>query len=248
MQGDKYLARIVRTFPPKNLEPPTDGAVFHPYAVDLTMTNEEVTNIDDPMKYFYQVRLIQEGGEDGGSGEDTGEKFEGSVMEVQADKISRDRINFSRAMLKRFIRDCVARDAAIFSPWIVKKNVARRYGLPTEVTDETRQNIAQIKKRELEKRKRERDERLGITHTEHEDTANDSEAAPAPKKRKSGGSKSIATAAAKAEREKEREREREEREKEKERIKREKEEEEERRKKRAIKYPAEGELVGSIEC
>lgn len=39
---------------------------------------------DDPMKYFYSARLIVEGSEWSGSGEE----FEGSLMEVQADKIS----------------------------------------------------------------------------------------------------------------------------------------------------------------
>jgi hypothetical protein len=94
VQGDKYLARIVHTFPPKNLQPPPGGSNRHPYAIDLSMSNEEVIKVDDPMKYFYQVRLIEEGGEaaDGGDGDSEeeavkGEKWEGSVMEVQADKI-----------------------------------------------------------------------------------------------------------------------------------------------------------------
>lgn len=135
--------------------------------------------VDDPMKYFYSARLIVEGAELERGG---GEEFEGSVMEVQADKIrlvplhhvpistlfeegvrrgrratgrekikrakeevnetrtqlttSRDRINFSRAMLKRFIRDCVDRDPAVYSPWIVKPAIAQRYGIPTEMSEE----------------------------------------------------------------------------------------------------------------
>ncbi len=48
------------------------------------------------MKYIYNVRLIEEGAPEGvatdytnGNGHDEdGEKWEGSVMEVQADKIS----------------------------------------------------------------------------------------------------------------------------------------------------------------
>lgn len=100
VDGDKYLARVVRTFPPKNLVPPEAGGWFHPYATDLSMPNDEVTARDDPMKYFYQVRLIEEGGEGvtteyastNGTGNDEeenrkGEKWLGSVMEVQADKI-----------------------------------------------------------------------------------------------------------------------------------------------------------------
>lgn len=40
--------------------------------------------VDDPMKYFYSARLIVEGAE---LERGRGEEFEGSVMEVQADKI-----------------------------------------------------------------------------------------------------------------------------------------------------------------
>ncbi len=97
MQGDKYLARVVHTFPPKNLVPPPGTSASHVYATDLTMGNDEVAKIDDPMKYFYQVRLIEEGGDasndmngdaQGSEDDGKGEKWEGSVMEVQADKIS----------------------------------------------------------------------------------------------------------------------------------------------------------------
>lgn len=40
---------------------------------------------DDPMKYFYSARLLVEGADHAHS--HAGEAFEGSVMEVQADKI-----------------------------------------------------------------------------------------------------------------------------------------------------------------
>lgn len=132
--------------------------------------------------------------------------------------LSRDRINFSRAMLKRFIRDCVSRDAAVFSPWIVKKPVALRYGLPTEMSDEIREKIDKIRSSEKTRKKRERDARLGITHSEGEEDSK-----PEKKKRKT-----------KAEREKEKE--------ERAEVKEEEKEEEEKKKKRGLKYPCEGEL------
>lgn len=94
VQGDKYLARVVRTFPPKDLVLPEGASSpYHPYATDLDLDAEVVVERDDPMKYFYQVRLIEEGGDDeasvnGSSNEEgKGEEFQGSVMEVQADKI-----------------------------------------------------------------------------------------------------------------------------------------------------------------
>lgn len=217
MQGDKYLARIVKTFPPRSLMAPP-GNPYHPYATDLGLTTEEVAQHDDPMGYFYNVRLIEEGGEAGsdapstdGNDEGKGEMWQSSVMEVQADKISRDRINFSRAMLKRFIRDCVSRDAAIYSPWLVKKSVAVQYGLPTEMTDEICAAIELNRTRQMERRKRDRDERLGISHSDVEDEV------PPQKKKK----------LTKAERERE----------EKERKEK---EEEDKKKKRGIKYPIDG--------
>lgn len=106
VQGDKYLARIVKTFPPRSLassplrnrkiksksesESHLPVLEYHTLGADLSLEPEEVIEQDDPMKYFYSVRLIVEGageGDKGGDGDGSGEEFEGSVMEVQADKI-----------------------------------------------------------------------------------------------------------------------------------------------------------------
>lgn len=62
------------------------------------MANEDVVEHDDPMKYFYQVRLIEEGGEgiateyastnsNSADADEEDGKWQQSVMEVQADKI-----------------------------------------------------------------------------------------------------------------------------------------------------------------
>ncbi|OCF37381.1 hypothetical protein I316_00502 [Kwoniella heveanensis BCC8398] len=249
VDGDKYLARIVKTFPPRSLLPssspykpaPTATNTLHPYAKDLSLPIEEVNEKDDPMRYFYNVRLIEEGATEGiaadyasntglSNGHDDeedekGEKWQASTMEVQADKISRDRINFSRAMLKRFMRDCVVRDSAVYSPWLVKPSVAARYGLPTEMPAAVKENIARYKEQQMDKRKREREERLGITH---EPEPPESEK-PKTKKQKKDEEKKI------KEEEKLREKEAKDRERER--------EEEEKKKKKTLKYPAEDLLV-----
>lgn len=49
---------------------------------------------------------------------------------------SRDRLAFSKSILRRFIRECVTRDAAIASPWVVKPALSLRYGLETEMPRE----------------------------------------------------------------------------------------------------------------
>ncbi|WVQ97999.1 hypothetical protein IAU59_005119 [Kwoniella sp. CBS 9459] len=252
VDGDKYLARIVKTFPPRSLlptsspykpSPYTETTTLHPYATDLSSPIEDVNEKDDPMRYFYNVRLIEEGAAEGiaadyasntglSNGHDEeedekGEKWQASTMEVQADKISRDRINFSRAMLKRFMRDCVVRDSAVYSPWLVKPSVAARYGLPTEMPTAIKEGIARYKEKQMDKRKREREERLGITHEPEPLEAEK----PKTKKQKKEDEKKI------KEEEKQREKEAKERERERER------EEEEKRKKKTLKYPAEDLLV-----
>jgi bromodomain adjacent to zinc finger domain protein 1A len=74
---------------------------------------------------------------------------------------SRDRLTFSKSILRRFIRDCVDRDAAVASPWIVKKTIAERYGVSTIMPEETRKGVETIKKGEIEKRKKVWEEKDG---------------------------------------------------------------------------------------
>lgn len=168
---------------------------------------------DDPGQYIYTVKLVEDGVED-----DSQE----NTLQVIADKISRDRINFSRAMLKRFIRDCVERDAAVYSPWIVKPAVARRWGIPMEMSESTRLFISSYRERQMGKRKREREERLGLN-------VEDEEVEEKPKTKKQ----------MKEEEKRTRE---EEKAKKKEEERRLKEEEEERKRKKQMKWPNEGEL------
>lgn len=67
---------------------------------------------------------------------------------------SRDRLAFSKSILRRFIRDCVDRDAAVASPWTVKPPVAARYGVDSVMPEATRQGVEDIKKGEIQKRKK----------------------------------------------------------------------------------------------
>jgi bromodomain adjacent to zinc finger domain protein 1A len=65
-------------------------------------------------------------------------------------------------MLKRYIKDCVHRESAVYSPWLLKPAVAAHYDLPVEMSEEVRQRVAGYKERQMDKRKRERDNRMGI--------------------------------------------------------------------------------------
>lgn len=67
---------------------------------------------------------------------------------------SRDRLSFSKSILRRFIRDCVDRDAAVASPWTVKPAIASRYGVDTVMPAEIRRNVEELKKGESDKRRK----------------------------------------------------------------------------------------------
>ncbi|QRV90698.1 imitation switch two complex protein [Ceratobasidium sp. AG-Ba] len=151
-----------------NSAPPTqvDAALIaHRIGGDLSIPITEAFAKDDPAAYFYQVQLIEEGDEEdtgGGVGEPNGNgangsagtKWAGSTMEVQMGVMSRDRLAFSKSILRRFIRECVTRDAAIASPWCVKPALAVRYGLETEMPVAMRKSAERVKAGELEKRKK----------------------------------------------------------------------------------------------
>lgn len=74
---------------------------------------------------------------------------------------SRDRLTFSKSILRRFIRDCVNRDAAVASPWVVKKFIADKYGVSSVMPDETRKGVENLRKGEMEKRKKAWEEKEG---------------------------------------------------------------------------------------
>ena len=52
------------------------------------------------------------------------------------------------------MRDCVDRDPAVASPWVVKPTIAERYGVGTVMPEETRQGVEDTKKGEIQKRKK----------------------------------------------------------------------------------------------
>lgn len=74
---------------------------------------------------------------------------------------SRDRLTFSKSILRRFIRDCVDRAPAVASPWTVKPAIAVRYGVNTVMPEETRKGVDAIKKGETDKRKKVWEEKEG---------------------------------------------------------------------------------------
>ncbi|KAG8835079.1 hypothetical protein FRC17_005432 [Serendipita sp. 399] len=75
-------------------------------------------------------------------------------MDVQCDVISRDRLAFSKSILRRFIRECVDRDAAVASPWTVKADIASKYNISQDMPDDVRRGVDAMKRLESDKRKK----------------------------------------------------------------------------------------------
>ncbi|ORY78029.1 hypothetical protein BCR35DRAFT_353018 [Leucosporidium creatinivorum] len=169
LSGDKYFARIAKAFPPASIRalapdddkpsssvPPSSPAptvvddyskVCHKIGTDMNVDAEMAKKDDDPDEYLYTVQLMDEE-----------HKFEGSFMEVKAKALSRDRLAFSKSILKRYIRECVHRDAAIGSPWIVKQAIAVAFGIPTSQTDDIVEKNKQAKEAKLAKRRKTKDD------------------------------------------------------------------------------------------
>jgi bromodomain adjacent to zinc finger domain protein 1A len=86
---------------------------------------------------------------------------------VQTHDYSRDRLAFSKSILRRFIRDCVDREPAVASPWTVKPAIAKRYGVDSVMPEETRKGVENIKKGEIDKRKKVWEDKEGPPTKKH---------------------------------------------------------------------------------
>ncbi|KAI0778099.1 chromatin remodeling complex protein [Trametes elegans] len=184
IQGEKYLAQIIQVFPPATQHPlkRSPGPVasssstplydeptaIHKVAEDLKIPVKDSVTMDDPAKYVYKVQVLEDDRQPGFNKPDKGKGKEatrgqwgGHVMDVECAKMNRDRLAFSKSILRRFIRDCVDRDAAVASPWTVKPAIAARYGVSSDMPEEIRKDVETIKKGESDKRKKIWEEKEG---------------------------------------------------------------------------------------
>ncbi|KAG0660947.1 hypothetical protein C6P46_004220 [Rhodotorula mucilaginosa] len=186
IQGDKYLAKIVRVFPPQSVRDAAfaeqqaaiaaaattenaaspaastsanpDGArpprrpvvapldydaIAHRLGCDLNVDAKKARTEDNPEEYLYTLQLMDEQ-----------YRFEGSSMEVHARQLSRDRLTFSKSIMKRYLRECLVRDAAIGSPWTVKPSIARMFGIPERQSDTVEERNREAKEAKLAKRRK----------------------------------------------------------------------------------------------
>ncbi|XP_006454475.1 hypothetical protein AGABI2DRAFT_197646 [Agaricus bisporus var. bisporus H97] len=182
IEGVKYYGLIEKVYPPRfsadqqardafkdtDLSERTlDEEQPHLYGGDLNIPIQEANTKDNPELYYYWVHILElekDKGEKSKVAKTATEKDTkviGSVMECQCNTLSRDRLSFSKSILRRFIRDCVDRDAAVASPWTVKPLIAKHYGVSSIMPEETRKGVEDIKKGEIDKRKKVWEDREG---------------------------------------------------------------------------------------
>ncbi|EST08685.1 DDT domain protein [Kalmanozyma brasiliensis GHG001] len=176
---------------------------IHTIGTNLTLELEQANQLDDPTQYVYTVDLI-----------DDEDEPTGGTHITSSDKLSRDRLAFSKTILRKYLRDCIIRAANIGAEWRVKEWLALKYGIPLEPTDEITRLNEELKDAKLSKRKK------YLLLTDGEDSS-----ASTSKKARSDGKKLSATAQRKAD--------------EAEKAAIEKAREEERLRKKNIKYPIE---------
>ncbi|PWY97840.1 hypothetical protein BCV70DRAFT_46508 [Testicularia cyperi] len=116
---------------------------LHRVGTNLDLEFEDATAQDDPSKYVYHVEFL-----------DDEDQTTGPTHTTAPDKISRDRLAFSKTILRKYMRDCLVRAANIGAEWRVKEWLARKYGLPLEPTDEIALKNEAIKDAKLSKRKK----------------------------------------------------------------------------------------------
>ncbi|BGO94315.1 hypothetical protein NBRC10512_002764 [Rhodotorula toruloides] len=158
--GDKYFALISNVFPPQNIRdqvassssgPSTSStdtsslyaSAAHKTGVDMNIDPKTARAEDDPDEYLYTLQLMDEEG-----------KFEGSTMEVKHRSLSRDRLAFSKSILKRYLRECLMRDASIGAPWIVKPSIARAFDIPLEQSGSIEERNRKAREAKLAKRRK----------------------------------------------------------------------------------------------
>ncbi|EPQ60860.1 hypothetical protein GLOTRDRAFT_135465 [Gloeophyllum trabeum ATCC 11539] len=181
-QGEKYSAKVIKVFPPtkypprgadedtgekrastsaspseSSLSPVSDEEPVHVVASDLKVSVKDSIVKDDPNMYVYRVQILEEEKSEkskSAARDAMKSKMSGAIRDVQPSSLSRDRLAFSKSILRRFMRECVDRAPAVASPWTVKPSIAEKYGVSSIMPEETRKGVENLKNKEIEKRKK----------------------------------------------------------------------------------------------
>ena len=129
------------------IDPDDFAPVAHHLGIDLNCDSATATQNDNAEAYLYTVQLMDEN-----------HNFEGSFMEVPSKQLSRDRLTFSKSILKRYMRECVQREPIIAAPWVVKPAIAAIFGISCEQSEEAEAKNREIRQGKLAKRRKNVDE------------------------------------------------------------------------------------------
>ena len=127
----------------------------HPYAPDVLQLNNFAHSVgmrlevdkatadraDPPEEYVYTCRLMEN------------QDFLGPEMVLKSNFLSRDRQAWSKNLLKRYLKECVERDPAVGSPWMVKPAFSAFYDIPTDLPEEMKVKSAEARDELLTKRR-----------------------------------------------------------------------------------------------
>ncbi|KAI8083615.1 ATP-utilizing chromatin assembly and remodelling N-terminal-domain-containing protein [Thamnidium elegans] len=83
----------------------------------------DTLNEDKQVLEYYKVQLIDE----------NAEGIEDCIKVVPDYKLKRDRLAFSKNLLKKFIKEYTVKDSYIGAPWIVRPDTAQRFGIDTNL-------------------------------------------------------------------------------------------------------------------
>lgn len=155
------MANILRVIPPaappvKGKGKATPACVPPPHSIgcDLGISPEDAVSKDDPSEYRYGVRLITQADIDDNVDVRHVREGEDMYLEVEADQLSRDRTQFSKITLKRFLKESIDREPGLYTPWQVNADLCEKYKIPSEMTDEIRAEIEARREQKMEKRKK----------------------------------------------------------------------------------------------
>ncbi|KAE8211049.1 hypothetical protein CF327_g5159 [Tilletia walkeri] len=149
----------------------TAADVAHKIGGDLSVSAEKALKLDPPEDYLYRLQLRPgaqpaKPGNDNDAGQVNDNNGEGSssgagkaaysasTYEARASALSRDRLKFSKTILKKLLREALRRDAHVGAPWMVRENWARVYNINLVPTDAIVKKNEEIREAKLQKRKK----------------------------------------------------------------------------------------------
>ena len=145
-QARAMLGRVTIPYPdrpPRTLTVDEMTPMCHTFGCRLEVSSREVEEVDPASGYLYSVQLM------------SGTTFcGGPIIEVYPEKLHRDRICWNKALVRKFLKEALYRDAAVGSPWQVKQKYVEEYGITTQQPADQLARSIELREDLLRKRKK----------------------------------------------------------------------------------------------